>query len=221
MAHINRKARATLRGKRIIIRGVLKLSDVLLRFLGHGLVDVGGDDAKLEKLSATSSDLASLLKKTPQKAMAYSLVAFDPSAPVDDPVVTDARDALAQRWPTYINTFAGVPIAVIRAMLLQALSIAAKQDERVAVAFVSSARNALQFIEAGHERSIWIDVVTLIEAQVDAKAEAEWATPDGISVEPMAFSAPGLEPPRARYSKVSRESFTKKYARRFWPAVSG
>lgn len=51
--------------------------DVLPSFLTNGLIDVGGDDARLERLWATASDLAVSLKKTPSKALAYALVAFD------------------------------------------------------------------------------------------------------------------------------------------------
>ena len=52
--------------------------DVLLRFLSSGLIDVGGDDTKLEKLRGTAGDLAAALKKTPSKTSSFALVAFDP-----------------------------------------------------------------------------------------------------------------------------------------------
>jgi hypothetical protein len=38
--------------------------DVLIRFLSSGLLDVKGDDAKLEKLQTTAADLSAALKKT-------------------------------------------------------------------------------------------------------------------------------------------------------------
>lgn len=53
---------------------------VLQRFLNNGLVNVGGDDAKLEKLSQAAKDLADILKDTPSKALNYSLIAFDREA---------------------------------------------------------------------------------------------------------------------------------------------
>lgn len=165
--------------------------DVLLRFLSNGLIDVGGDDAKLEKLREAAGDLAVSLKKGPSKAAAYSLVAFDPEVSADDPVVREALDALKNRWATYVNTFSGTPIAVVRAMLLDALAQAAADDDRIGVVFVASARNALPFMEAGDERAIWADVVSVIEARVDARAEAEWATPTSITVPAMSFEAPG------------------------------
>jgi hypothetical protein len=182
---------------------------VLLRFLSNGLIDVGGDDAKLEKLTLTASDLAGSLKKSPSKALAYALVAFDPQAPADDPVVVEALAALKKRWATYVNTFSGPPVAVVRAMLLDALAQAAADDDRVGVAFVASARNTLPFMEAGDERAIWADVVTEIEERVDARAESEWATPSSIAVPAMAFDAPKLEAPTVTTTRANVDRLKK------------
>lgn len=184
--------------------------DVLLRFLSNGLINVGGDDAKLEKLRATANDLAASLKKAPSKAAAYALVAFDPEAPVDDPVIVEALAALKGRWATYVNTFSGPPVAVVRAMLLDALAQAAGEDDRIGVAFVTSARNALPFMEAGDERAIWADVVIEIEERVDARAEAEWATPSSISVPFMKFDVPALETLEVRHERVNRDALVEK-----------
>jgi hypothetical protein len=115
---------------------------ILQGFLNKGLIDVGGDDAKLDKLLQAAGDLAAALKKNPSKALGFSLIAFDPGAPEADPVVQEALAALQNRWTTYRNTFSATPIAVIRAMLLDALVAAAAEDDRVGVCFVASARNA-------------------------------------------------------------------------------
>lgn len=162
---------------------------ILLRFLSAGLINVGGDDTKLEKLRETANDLAVALKKKPSKTSSYALIAFDPTAPVDDPVMIEAAEALKKRWPTYVNTFAGAPIAVFRALLLDALFQAA-DDDRVGVAFVTSARNMLPFTEAEHEREIWTEAVAELEQRVDARAESEWATPETMSAPAMKYSAP-------------------------------
>lgn len=165
-------------------------TSILIRFLGAGLINVAGDDAKLDKLSDTAGDLALALKKSPSKAAPFALIAFDPEAPADDPVIREAVEALQKRWATYVNTFSGTPVAVIRAILLDALVQTAEDDDKVGVAFVTSARNTLPFMEAGNERAIWADVVADIERRVDARAEAEWATPESISIPALTFSAP-------------------------------
>lgn len=161
--------------------------EIILRFLRAGLINVGGDDAKLEKLRETVADLAATLKRTPSKAAPFALIAFDPEAPTDDPVMKEAVDALEKRWPTYVNTFSGMPVAVLRGLLLDATLQAARENDNVGVAFVMSAHNVLPFTEAGNERAIWADVVADIEQRVDARAEAEWATPATINVPAMTF----------------------------------
>jgi hypothetical protein len=172
-------------------------------FLNKGLIDVGGDDTKLEKLSQAAKDLAGTLKKKPSKALSYSLIAFDPDAPEDDPVVQEALAALQNRWATYRNTFAATPIAVIRAILLDALVDAAEEDDRVGVCFVASARNALPLLPVDNERDIWIGIVEQVERRVDARAEEEWATPETISVQPMEYEVPAITAPEVKTGEAS------------------
>ncbi|ULS47540.1 hypothetical protein F9W95_19100 [Pectobacterium carotovorum] len=164
-------------------------NQVLLGFLKAGLLDLNGDDTKLAKLQDAAGDLVGILKKTPGKATPYCLIAFDPQAPVDDPVITEATAVLLKCWPTYINTFAGSPVTVIRAILLDAL-MQASSDEKIGLAFVSSARNVLPHMEAENEQSIWIDIVADIERRVDAHAEIEWSTPESINISSMPAVAP-------------------------------
>ena len=136
---------------------------ILLKFLQNGLIDVAGDDVKFEKIAAASGDFAELLGKTPSKAVSAALLAFDQNAPANDPLVSETLEILKKRWPTYMNTFAGVPIAVVRGILLDALVQAANEDEKVAIGFASAARNVLPFMELGSERDIWRAVVAEIE----------------------------------------------------------
>ncbi|NHO43036.1 hypothetical protein GOB83_12760 [Acetobacter fabarum] len=179
---------------------------ILQGFLNRGLIDVGGDDAKLDKLNQAAGDLAAALKNNPSKALGFSLIAFDPDAPEADPVVQEALAALQNRWTTYRNTFSATPTAVVRAMLLDALVAAAAEDDRVGVCFVASARNALPFMPVDNEREIWISIVEEVERRVDLRAEAEWATPDSISVQPIKFDVPKLTAPEVRIAKVPKDS---------------
>jgi GTPase-associated system helical domain len=185
--------------------------DVLLRFLSNGLIDVGGDDAKLEKLQSTASDLAEALRKAPKKAASFSLIAFDPNAPAGDQVVKEVLEALKNRWATYVNTFAGTPVLVVRAILLDALAQAAASDDRIGVAFVTSARNALPFMEVGDEKTIWADIVAQVENKIDARAEREWATPESIAVPRLSFETPAAAAPRVSSAKVDQERLVAQF----------
>ena len=164
--------------------------DVLLRFLGKRLINVGGDDAKLERLRQTAVDLSSQFsKETPAKVTPFALVAFDPDVPITDPTIVQVENALRKRWATYVNTFSGTPVTVLRAILLDALVRACGQNDTVAVAFVASARNVLPFTEADGEQEIWIEILREIERKVEERAEREWATPASISIPDLKFDS--------------------------------
>jgi hypothetical protein len=181
-------------------------SDVLLRFLQTGLINVGGDDGKLEKLKETAVVLAESFKEKPRQALDFALIAFDPDAPAEAPAVIATIDALKSRWNTYVNTFSGTPILVLRAIMLDALVGAAEEDDAVAIALASAARNVLPFMALGSEGEIWGDVIADVEKRVDQRAEADWATPDSIKVAALDF--PRIEPIRLdiESAKVDREA---------------
>lgn len=186
-------------------------NDILLRFLSKNLIDVGGDDTKLASLRQTANDLSSILKKAPRKAAAFALVAFDPNVQKEDPVIAEAADVLQKRWETYINTFAETPVTIFRAMLLDALTKTALENDAVAVAFVASARNTLPLMEVGEERGIWSDVVGEVERKIEERAEAEWATPASITLPQIKIDPP---PPVRMYIsglKVETNRLSKKF----------
>lgn len=185
--------------------------DVLIDFLSAGLLDVKGDDTKLEKLQTTAADLSAALKKTPSKSAAFALIAFDPSSPATDPVIQEAVEALRNRWATYINTFSDTPVTVIRALLLDALSKAASEDDHIGIAFISYARNALPFMEAANESKIWGDVITHIEKQVNARAEDEWTTPESISVSKIDYVAPTAIKIQSAEANLDKEDLKEKF----------
>ena len=185
--------------------------DVLLRFLGKGLINVGGDDDKLGHLRQTAVDLAGILREMPAKATPFALVAFDPDVPTTDPTIVEVEDALRNRWETYVNTFSGTPVTVLRAMLLDALVRASGQDDTVAVAFVASARNVLPFTEADGEQEIWTEILLEIERRVEERAEREWATPASISMPDVRFDSPSAVEIRIRSKKTNDTTLRPKF----------
>ena len=136
-------------------------------------------------------------------------MAFDPAVPATDPTVTEVADALRKRWETYVNTFADTPVSVFRAVLLDALIRACRDNDPVAVAFVASARNVLPFMEVGGEQKIWAEVVVEIERKVETHAEREWATPDSIAVTEI----------QVRFAFRSRNSCLIEESKRQWPCA--
>ncbi|NUZ06556.1 GTPase-associated system all-helical protein GASH [Piscinibacter koreensis] len=166
--------------------------EFLMRFLEIGAINLNSDDTKLEKLRTTAKDLATALRKAPSRTVSFTMVAADPSVPPSDPVLEEAMAALRKRWETVANAFTGRPVNVLRAVLLDALVQAAREDDAIAVAFVNTARNALAHAETADEAPIWREAISDIETKVDARAEAEWATPEMITIEQLQYEAPNI-----------------------------
>lgn len=164
--------------------------EFLLRFLEIGVIDLNGDDTKLDKLRSTAKDLSATLRKTPSKTASFTMVAADPNIAATDPTVEEAMASLRKQWETVANAFAGRPVGILRAILLDAIVQAARSDDAIAVAFVNTARNALTHSETADEAEIWREAVSEIETKVDARAEAEWATPEMITVDPLQYKSP-------------------------------
>lgn len=165
-------------------------TEILMQFLKLGLIDLQGSDEKLDKLKSTSISLAEILEANPTKALAYILIALDPNAPEDDPVIQETISILEQNWTTYFNTFSGTPVQVVRALLLQALVTTAEGNQEVAIAFVSIVRNIFSHIEIGNESHMWINLVSKFESELNITAEKEWTTPENISVKAFSYSLP-------------------------------
>lgn len=164
--------------------------EFLLKFLEIGAIDLKGDDTKLDKLRSTAKDLAAILRKAPSKTASFTMVAADPNIAATDPTVDEAMASLRKQWETVANAFAARPVAVLRAILLDAIVQAARSDDAIAVAFVNTARNALAHAETSDEAEIWREAVSEIETKVDARAEAEWATPEMVTVDPLQYTPP-------------------------------
>ena len=182
--------------------------NILLRFLQNGLIDVGGDDVKLKKLQDTANILSAVLQENPAKTTAFALTACDPDITAEQPVVEEVTAALAEQWPTYVNTFAGTPTTVIRAVLLAALVRAADKNNHIAAALVTYARNMLPHIRVGNEQPIWHDLVMDLENEVEKRAETEWATPAAIKVPPLKLSVDSLKIP-VKTLKLNRKELTQ------------
>ncbi|MBD9404396.1 hypothetical protein IB236_03580 [Acidovorax sp. ACV02] len=184
--------------------------EILMQFLEAGVIDLKGDDDKLGKLRSTAKDLANLLGKTPAKTATFTMVAADPRIAAMDPTIEEAMAALRKQWETVSNAFSGRPVAILRAVLLDALAQASRAHDAIAVAFVSTARNALAYSESSDEASIWRNVLAEIETKVDARAEAEWTTPEMITVGDMQYSPPAAAAAKPRAYAVDLEALGAK-----------
>ncbi|HEY6642204.1 GTPase-associated system all-helical protein GASH [Povalibacter sp.] len=180
--------------------------EYLMKFLEIGAIDLKGDDTKLNKLRSTANDLSAALREAPSKTASFTMVAADPNIPAADPTVDEAMTFLRKQWETVANAFSGRPVGILRAILLDAIVQAARSDDAIAVAFVNTARNALAHAETSDEAEIWREAVSEIETKVDARAEAEWATPEMITVDPLQYTPPAPVSTASKAPTVDRSA---------------
>jgi len=163
---------------------------VLLQLLEAGVVNVGGEDVRLEKLQNTAKDLAATLKKTPEATSYWTMAAADPTVDPAEPIIQEAWGVLKKHWTTVANTYQSIPVTLLRACLLDAIVQTAAQNDHIGVAFVNTARNILPHVEVADEAGVWTTALSEVQARVDARAEREWATPETIKLGAMDYQAP-------------------------------
>ncbi|MGA9916342.1 MAG: GTPase-associated system all-helical protein GASH [Paraburkholderia sp.] len=180
------------------------VEEYLLRFLELGVIDVGGVDDKLEKIRSASRELAAELAKLPAKTAVFTTAAADPETPAVDESIVAGMSMLKNKWTTVSNTFSSTPVAIVRAILLEALVLASRKSETIAVGFVNTARNVLPYVQLGDEQKVWLDAVKEIEGRVDERAEQEWTTPERIETPSLDFQAPEPVVSKAQTVEVDR-----------------
>ncbi|WP_186156589.1 GTPase-associated system all-helical protein GASH [Burkholderia gladioli] len=108
------------------------MQSILEELVAAGLITkLDGDDTRLEKISAAVGDLAAALGKDRSALLRSALAAINPHVKEDDPAIVTAHDVLVEKWSTMRSVHTSVPVALLRAMLLDACNLAA-QDARSA-----------------------------------------------------------------------------------------
>ena len=155
---------------------------IINHFLKNGLINVGGQDDRLEKILATATALTDYLRQTPTDIIPFLYTALDPDAPSDDVAIVKTRDLLEMEWATYANVFDSTPTALLRAIVLDAVVVISNEDQAVETALAVMIASALPHLDLGSEAHLWTNVLTKIQERVERRAEHEWSVPSQIDV---------------------------------------
>lgn len=149
--------------------------DILQNFLRLQLFDVGGDDARLEKIREATATLQTAATEQDNKFLEFFLTATHVQATIEHPTIKEAATALEEKWNSYAGCFPSPPVALFRAMLLQAAFAAAETapDKRAFVTLIL--RNVVTRIPFGKERGIWTEVLQRCEAAFESEATEAWS----------------------------------------------
>ncbi len=180
-------------------------SDILQKFLSQKLFDIGPDDTRLDRLRKAANELASSLLKVRSPAVTYSLVAFDPNVPADEPVLAETASRVEQHWNTYRSCFSDVPRPLFRAVLLEALQQGQEKDTGIAAAVALLSRNVLPHFAVESEREAWNDLILSAEGRTEERAQSEWSTQRSSQVAALTAKQASPAP-----MKIDRAEFGKK-----------
>jgi GTPase-associated system helical domain len=186
------------------------VEDVLQRFLAKRLFDVGGEDARLDLLRQASDDVATILKESPERVTAFTMVAIDPDIPPAEPILAEVGVILQAKWNSYAGAFSDPTLPVVfRAIILAALEKIVG-SEPLAAAVTLSCRNLLPRLGAKGDASLWTSLVDNAGHRLELRARREWAFPTTTSFEQADLELPksaGVVP-----VTISRDWLTKQFA---------
>lgn len=166
--------------------------DILQRFLSAKLFDVGGDDARLNRLREAAEDLAEVIKSAPNRCPGFAMVAMDAKVPSDEPILGEVAGILEKRWNSYAGAFANETLpVVVRAIILDALS-RTLNSEAVALALTLTARTFLPYVGSQADQSLWADIVEDADRRLEQRAGRDWTMPSVAAAEAVALNVPAV-----------------------------
>lgn len=163
---------------------------ILQDFLSLRLVDIGADDARLEKLTQACDELANEYAHNPSSALPPLLAAWNPTAG-EDPSLLSIGKVVQTHWPTYRGAFQGEPLTLYRALVIQAVFDAMSRQGTLAVAVHLIGENVMSRLNVGREQEPLSKLLDSAKVLTAARLDALWpqqARPSQVTP----FEAPGF-----------------------------
>lgn len=116
-------------------------------FIKAGLIKIGGDDDIYDKLITSSKELAKELLVEKIKIINYALVSLDKNIAENEPVLKEVEECISKTWKMIRSQFGEMPIAIYRAVILQALENLAEEEAEIASIIWMTCSNTYQYLE--------------------------------------------------------------------------
>ncbi|MBV7417221.1 hypothetical protein KW830_01990 [Comamonas sp. CMM03] len=166
-------------------------TSLLQEFLNLRLLDIGAEDARLDKLDSTCVELALSYATNPQNALPPLLAAWDPNAEAD-PALLEIATVLQGHWPTFRGAFSDEPLTLYRAVVLESVMRAMELQSSLAVAVSLVAANVLPQLKVGQETPILKILVGRAEALTSVQLEQAWPQQDGAVTNRASMAVPPM-----------------------------
>jgi hypothetical protein len=155
---------------------------MLQELLNLGLVEIGSDDSRFEKMQAAASALAKRFGEEPHLLIPATLVALDEDVDEDDPFFILVEEIVTLEWKTLRNTHANRPRQLLRSIAIDALATAATESAEVSSVIWNTAASLMR-----HQQMRLGKAAGLIEqllSQAYERAETEAIKRAGMSLPP-------------------------------------
>ena len=104
----------------------------LQKLLNLGLVDIGSDDSRFEKMTAAATALVAKLKENPSLLIPTTLIAIDSEVDENEPIFSFVEDLVIAEWKTLRNTHVNRPRALLRSIIIDAVSTVVDESPEIA-----------------------------------------------------------------------------------------
>jgi hypothetical protein len=95
---------------------------ILQDLLNVGLVEIGSEDSRFERIQAAASALATRFKAEPRLLVPATLVCLDDDIDEDDPMFVLVEELVIAQWKTLRNTHVNRPRQLLRSVIIDALA---------------------------------------------------------------------------------------------------
>lgn len=136
------------------------------------------DDGNISSLKKATTEVVKKLEKKKEKIIPFTLVAIDPLISEDDPVVLEVERIIIQKWSAFKNSVVATndkSITYIRAVILQALSQIAKEEDSAAIIWLS-ARNSIKYYKLSQENEVLSEFFLSIGNRIETSAQKAWSS---------------------------------------------
>lgn len=147
---------------------------LLQRFFDASLIPADTNDERLGHYQAAAADLAKRFTEKPREAVSASRVAIDPKCPASDPWFVVVQDAVKMHWKTFLANHHDAPRQICRAILLEALSIAAGGDKDLSAAVWNATSSLLPHLGSGSEQNITREFISRLGDDCESYSSENW-----------------------------------------------
>lgn len=146
----------------------------LQRFFDASLIPADTTDERLGHYQAAAADLAKRFGAARRDAVSASRVAIDPKCPATEPWFATVQEAVKTHWKTFLVNHHDAPRQICRAILLEALSKAAEDDEELSAAIWNSTSNLLPHFGTGPEQDITREFISGLGDKCETYSSSIW-----------------------------------------------